>query len=320
MRQRPLIDTFLFSEHFELEVLLAKLHVESEVVDHWIAVQNRYTTKGEPKNAQLAELVRSDTRFHRFLDRLTIITLDQAYAADYKPSVRNRLAELAYGLLRSNKVKNYREHKYFFAERAQRDAASAAAIEIAGRYGSIMVSDVDEMLDGSTPLRRDILRRAVDSGAAVIHLPRRRFVFDYDNVSMARYRHVPLVAASALRSGTFTLGGLRQSPFGIPATPEPIVFEYSYCYTRVAIERKLSTFAHLHPGDEAIGRALRCNHALTVKAADRMRNVWWYETIDVEEARHPSYIADNLQRLRTGAVNPDYRRARQLEYPSLFPQ
>lgn len=319
MSARKLIDTFLFSDTYETEVLLAKLHVEADLVDHWIAVENTYSTKGAPKGAVLESVVRSDPRFLPFVERLSILTLDRPFAREYRPSLREKCTKLFYAIMRSHSLKHHAERPYFYAEQAQRDAATELALELAPDEGAVLVTDVDEMVDSSTPQRRDLLHRALSWQAAVVHLPRRRFVYDFDNVSMARFRHVPLVSMSALRRGERTLGAVRSDHRGFPASPEPLVFEYSYCYERAAIHRKLTTFAHLHPGDNAMQRALECNHAFTTLAAARMRNEWWFERVDPDEARHPVYIQANMDRLKTHAVDPQYRQARHRRYPELFP-
>ena len=306
-----IVDTFLFSESHEAELLLAKLHVEEELVDHWIAVENAYDIKGIWKGTALAETL-ADPRFERFRQRLTVLTLERRFVDEYAPSVRDRVGLLARQLIRSEgAVRGYRERPFFFSEAGHRDAATQAVRDLAGPDGWVLVSDVDEMVDGSDDARATIERGM--SWGTLVHLPRRRFVFDFDNVSMAAFRYVPLIRASLL--GRFTLGELRLKPVGIAAGVAPLVFEYSYCYDREALARKLKTFTHSDPGEDIVSVALECNHALVRRPTS---NAHWYEKVGIEEAGHPRYIVDNLDELRTNAVNPDYRAARAARYPELF--
>lgn len=309
----PIVDTFLFSEAHEAELLLAKLHVEEDLVTHWIAVENAYDTKGVWKGTCLGAVLEDD-RFAPFLDRLTVLTLEERFHDRYKPSTRDRVEFMVRRAMGSSAaLRGFEERPYFFAERKQREAANEATLDLSGGTGWVIISDVDEMVDGSSSYRRGLIERAT-SMANVLHLPRRRFVYDFDNVSVAPFRYVPMVRIESL--GESPLGTFRLTPEGVPSCLEPLVFEYSYCYERRAIERKLVTFTHVDPGVQVVERALECNHAPVTESS--MKNHHWYETIDTEEAEHPTYISEHMSELKTGVVNPEYRLARVRRYPSLF--
>lgn len=306
----------------EREVLLAKLHVESEMVDHWVAVENSYTVKGEPKAVHLEAILRDDERFRPFLDRFTRITLDRRLDAEFVESrkttmrmaMRRRL-----GRLSADAIARYRERPWLHAENAQRAAAWATVADITKGKGWLLESDVDEMMDASTPARRAAISDATANGALLNHLDRRRFVYDFDNIQLGRFRSVPLVSIEAIAAGTVPpLGKLRLTKKGVVPSPEPLVYEYSYCYGVDGIRRKLRTFLHTAPDSaSAVDRALECNHAPVLTEAS-LDNHDWLETIADDVARHPSYIRENAERLRTHAVNPEYREARRVRFPMLF--
>lgn len=312
MPEDRVIDTFLFSEPHEADLLLAKLHVEEEFVTDWIGVENTFTTKGDPKDVWLEKVLDGDSRFARFRDRITVLSLSERFVEGYRPSPRDRVGRTIRRLAGSEAARGYEERPYFFAEISQRNAATAPMEDISGGKGWVIVSDVDEMVDGSIPERSDLLERAM-SRSNIVHLPRRRFVYDFDNVSMAPFRYLPMARIEKL--GGRKLGDLRLTPYGVPSGLEALAFEYSYCYDRASIDRKLETFTHADPGADIVARALNCNHATT---SGTLLNHHWYETVGIDEAQHPAYIVDHLQELKTNVVNPDYRNARKQTYPDLF--
>lgn len=312
-----IVDTFLFSEAHEAVVLLAKLHVESEVVLHWVAIENSFTTKGEWKGHCLKRLLHSDLRFRPFLERITVVETRQDFTLDYRRDARLSAELLARRLVGKRSRIPRDERRYFHAEVAQRDAGLDTALAKLGGSGWIMVSDVDEMLDGSSVGRGNLLRRALASNARILHLPSRRFVFDFNNISMARFRHVPMIHTSALSAGS-SLGRLRNGQWGVVPGPDPLIFEYSYCYSKQAIHRKLDSFAHIHPGVDVLDRALECNHALIDISSTRLRSEDLFKVVDTEEAQHPAYVSEHLDEWMTQNVNPQYSEARGQRYPALF--
>jgi hypothetical protein len=317
-----LFSTFLFSEAFELEVLLAKLHSESPIVERWVAVENTYTFKGATKPAGLAAHLAGDPRFEPFRERIIVVSLAQDLTAGFRYSAGERLelaARLALpGSDRWLARRQFAELRYFHAERRQRDAALAPLLEISGRRGWVVVTDVDEMLDGTHPVRVDAVVDGTRSGADVLALPRRRFVFDIDNEAVPRVRHVPLVALSALTGSDASLDRLRKSLFGVVPGPEHLVYEYSSCYSLEHITRKVAGYAHLGPGPDALGRSFECNHVPLPRAPTRLVPEDWYHRVDPESVGAPRYVLEHLEELRTGLVNPEYREARRRCYPRLF--
>jgi hypothetical protein len=323
----PVIDTFLFSEAHEADILLAKLHIEQDIVDRWVAVENAFTIKGQPKPVELRALLSADPRFAPFLDRLDVVTIAENFPEQFRvPAADRRRRAVRQGLARVHAgsraaVVAYAEAPYFYAEAKQRDAALDRVLAAAGGADALVcVSDVDEILDGSHPRRRHVVAQALKADAAVVHFDRRRFAYDIDNMVLGGFRSIPAVRTSALSRGLVSLGRVRLDPQGVVASPEPVAFEYSYCYGLDGLRRKLETFTHLDPGASVVDRALEYNHQLKLVPATSVPHFsYWHERVDPEAAGHPEYVLDHFEELRTGAVNPDYAAARRRAFPQVFP-
>lgn len=317
-----IFDAFLYSEPFEREVLLAKLHTESELVSAWIAVENAYSIKGDWKGNSLATLVQEDERFTPFRDRLKIISLSRDFAGEYRHRPSDRTSAVLRGALRPTArrgiAKEFAERPYFYAESMQRDAAVSSLLELSGGQGWCFVSDVDELVDAADPARRDAIVACLRHGASVTLLPRSRYVFDYDNYAPGTFRSVPVVRVEDLAAQRDLLGQVRLTKTGLVTTPDPLAFEYSYCYPAEQIHRKLETFTHLDPGKSLAARALENNHSLRDPSRTAIESAHWYEKLPMREAMHPAYILDHVETLRTHIVNPEYWEARVQNYPALF--
>ena len=209
------------------------------------------------------------------------------------------------------------ERPFFFSEQSQRNAAWPLILDLSGGQGRVLVSDVDEMLDTSTVRRKLALDKALASGAWLVRLPRKRFVYDFDNILLGRFRDVPLVDIESIQKGILTLGESRATSGGYVASPTDLVYEYSYCYGPDGINRKLQTFAHVGTQAESIIRALECNHVI-VQSCEIPPSDAWCEAVTFEEGDHPSYVADNFNALLTRVVNTDYAEARRRRYPGIF--
>ena len=69
-----IVDTFLFSEPHEKEVLLIKLNLGAHYVAEWVLVENEYTHQSEFKGLFAQQMIDGDPRFDPFKDRLRIIS------------------------------------------------------------------------------------------------------------------------------------------------------------------------------------------------------------------------------------------------------
>ncbi|MFA5882575.1 MAG: hypothetical protein WDA60_01860 [Acidimicrobiia bacterium] len=316
-----LFDAFLFAEPHETELLLAKLHVESELVEAWVVVENSYTPKGAWKGTCLQGILDADRRFDPFRDRLHVVTLDRNFRAEFRRASRGRLSLAFRTALPGYDAAAYRtryaEAPNWFAEGRQRDAALPVVRELGGGDGWVLATDCDEMLDASNPVRRDALVRAVRSGAPSVSLRRQRFNYDFDNYCPA-LRFVQGASVRHLDQQGLGIDDVRKRLGGVGAGPEACVYEYSYCFDRAHIERKLATFPHLDPGTSTMHRALDCNHAMFAVRPSWVDPAVWYERIPLEQTGAPGYVLEHFERLRTGVVGEDYAANRRRHYPGLF--
>ena len=312
---------FSFSEPHEVDLLVAKLNVEAPLVAGWVIVENSFTHKGQPKDVHLRRLFDSDPRLMSFRERVTVVTLDENFRGEfrYSPIQRAKLAaKIAHPRYSSADAHtHYDEMPNFHAEQRQRDAALAPLADVSSGRGWVVVTDVDEFIDCSTGARRDQLVRALRSGAPVVRLRRQRFYFDVDN-ACPDVRFVGCAAIDHLRDTGRGLQSIRTSQDGLLPTPEPLVFEYSFCIPRSAITRKLQTYAHLVTAEHTVDAALEHNHGFFTSEPREIGLYDWYTRVDLEAIGAPGYVIDNADDLRTGNVNPEYEAARRLRYPHLF--
>lgn len=65
-------DTFLFADPSERDVLLAKLHIENNIVDHWFVVDTAYSNTGKFKGYHCKKVL-NDPAFLPFRQRITVV-------------------------------------------------------------------------------------------------------------------------------------------------------------------------------------------------------------------------------------------------------
>jgi hypothetical protein len=303
-----IVDTFLFSEPREVELLLLKLTLGDEVVSEWVVAESAYTFRGEHKGLFARRLVETDPRFARFRDRITVISSEAAF-----PAVR---PDDPHG-----------DAITFRSQYAQRDQVLE---HLTARWGAVsdawlFVSDTDECLDGTTPAKRALLQRHLSLSTDFLMFDRVRFWFDIDNVWPAK-RYTPLVRIPPLLRFLTTghsLGEIR-GPMtrGWPSAGlEGLVFEYSNCIDRDGVYRKYDTVGHVGMLREDLDRALACNHRPQFRIKGQSVGVSrddWMHRIVLTERNSPAYVREHYSRLRTGNIADDYEENRRRYYPELF--
>jgi len=71
------VNSFLFSEPHEKELLLLKFILENDGVDEWILLENAYTQQGEYKGLHATKIVGEDNRFAPYRHKLTVISKEE---------------------------------------------------------------------------------------------------------------------------------------------------------------------------------------------------------------------------------------------------
>jgi len=185
-----IVDTFLFSEPHEKEVLLIKLNLGAHYVAEWVLVENEYTHQSEFKGLFAQDMIEGDPRFDPFKDRLKIISGTHRF-----PPV-DRTQDI--------------DEQGLAADRAQRELALRYLLDAHDDDTWVLISDADEALDVSSEEKLDHLRRKVaEFGGSVVPLPRTRYWYDIDNLWLDR-RATTIVRLGHVRSHEPSLGHYRQ--------------------------------------------------------------------------------------------------------------
>lgn len=292
-----IIDTFLFSEPHEADLLYLKFVLENDCVDIWVLQENAYSTQGHYKGL-FAEEVLQQERFSPFLDKVAVVSAE------------------------SQVLEGHDEGHNFGRENWQRQLCLQlfAQAELP-RNSLVIVSDTDEMVDFSDEQRRNRLVEIFERHAQndVVYIGRMRYWFDYDNRAYIPCIRIPFIPIKRLAESPILISQVRHH-HGITydAGEEPLAFEYSYVFKSIEdVWRKKCTYAHTNFTYESIKIALECNHWPRCKergetvGADPMD---WFEKVELTESNSPKYVRDNLEYLRTNIVDPDYKLNRKNRY------
>ena len=300
-----IVDTFLFSEPYEKEVLLTKMILGNQHIAEWIVVEGAYTFQGEYKGLHAQNVIDADERFATFRSRVKIITT----TAPNPPLDYTRKDIDTQGM---------------DSERRQRSLAREYIINKYADDVWVLLSDSDEMIDLDESEKQELLQQKIATNRdGLILIPRRRFWYDFDNLWNA-VRATPLVTVARIRAATgdMGLGFLRSDHIGhTEEWPHRLVFEYSYCYDYENVLRKFRTFPHGGMTEAEIAQSMRCNH-IPISAFRKMKldlhKPLWMEKVALTPQNSPRYVRENLAQLRTNSIDPNYRENRPADYPNLF--
>lgn len=303
-----IIDTFLFSEPHEKEVLLIKFIVGSDYITEWVIVENEYTFQGEYKGVFAQQVLDSDERFAPFRDRIHLISASLQYPAiDY--------------------TRKDIDTQGMASERRQRSLAQKYIVEKYGHESDVWVllSDTDEVIDfdSFSDNFTFLTTQLTAANDGLVQVPRRRFWYDYDNLWNA-VRATPIVTVQRLAQATGNMGmGLLRSDYigAVTEWERTLVFEYSYCYRREHILRKFRTFPHGGMTDEEITQSMRCNHIPISKFRNKkldLHKELWMEKVALTPHNSPRYVQENFTTLRTNIIDEMYVANRKIDYPHLY--
>lgn len=298
-----IIDSFLFSEVFEKELLLIKFILEDPYVNEWILLENAYSFQGEYKGLHAKNLLDSDVRFAVYRDRITII------AKEMRPEVLNKSLVL--------------DEKAFKVEFWQRNLAHDYFINNYSDNDWIIISDVDEALDFTDEIRcNELFERIENDTQGVLHVATRRYWFDFDNAYKIMYG-IPMCTRKYLLENGKKLHDVRFEYHGdLKMQWKNIIgFEYSSCFDAGHIIRKLETGAHMGFSEINLKQALFCNHRVISEKRKRTlkpTNKFMLDTILLDESNSPKYVRDNLPTIKTNNIDPNYLENRLKAYPKLY--
>ena len=287
-----IIDTFLFSEPHEADLLYIKLMNESPRVDWWIIQENAYTTKGEYKGCFANEVLR-DLRFQPFKDKIIVC------------SANEKLSDSS------------EEATNFQREGLQRTICAKVLNQICkDQEDLIIVSDVDESIDFSSQDRSDRFDAFYKQQDRPFWITRKRYWYDYDNLCNLRSIRIPVIQAKYLTDNVWVLPQSRHyhdESRTLQDWDNPVAFEYSYVFRKWEdVQRKHVTYAHcMLDKEHDVRLGLDINAWIRSKQRNEKRSEYdFFEQIELTEENSPKYVRENLEKLKTNIVNPDYKEAR----------
>jgi hypothetical protein len=321
-----IIDSFMFSEPYEKELLLLKLEMENDVVDEWIIIEGSYSFQGEYKGHHINRIIAEDNRFLSFKDKIKVFEADDNFNHLYLMSPLEYIRRYI-----KMKIPKYRqqlvalsEEASFFAEKNQREIAVDYVVENCKDNDYLILTDIDEMLDATRKKKKEAFLGVLNSSEPCFKIKRKIFIYDFDNLTY-RKRYSPIINIASIKKlkiKTWVAQYIRTRLIweGMKKIDidEDLFYEFSYCFEKSKIIRKEKTYAHTGRGDVEIERALLCNHSfknITMINKDFINNKEnWFEKIDANDDNLPHIIVDRFQQLRTNSVAVNYKEMRKKYY------
>ena len=298
-----IVDTFLFSEPYEKELLLLKFTVEDAGVDEWVMLENSYTLQGEKKPFHAAKVL-EDKRFDPFRHKVKIIQGHIKGKEVYKEVENNDAHAFNVEFAQREMVREYLEEKYDDAD-------------------LVVVSDTDESIDFSNNKRKEEIYKAIqDNPGKIVNLKLRRYWYDIDNEYLIPYAQT-LIPVSKLRNDDRKLAEIRNANKAVSSfdTKSVVAFEYSHVFPLAHIERKFRTFAHTGYTLKDLRQSFRCNHRPASKKYGKSvqkNDRYFFKSIEIDQNNSPAYVLQNDNLLRTGHIDPDYEHNRRIDYPKFY--
>ena len=311
----------LFGNIEEVDGLLLKLESEKDYISAWFIVENAFDLKGRPKDCVFQDILENDKRFEKFKDRIHYTSLSTNFVELYKykqSELVDRQLRRLLGRWNSILQKRFEQKPNFFAEFNQRDACIDDVLALAQDDDYLFVTDFDEIINLEGARHAHVTRFIAENMPNFIGVGRLRFVFDFNNLQLGKWRTVPLIRVGALRKGLMRIFDSRLKDNYIPLDFTPIIYEYSYCIPKEKIIKKTKSFAHHSTSETAIERSFLANHLFVSDGSVPPRSIFWCETFDMSMHDHPTYIKDVFQNIKTDNVAVNYRENRRRLYPEVF--
>lgn len=297
-----ILDSFLFSEVYEKELLLLKFMLEDNGIHEWLILENAYSFQGGYIGLNARTLIYNDERFQPYLHKINFI------------EKKERTAELP--------VHEVNDNLSYKVEYWQRDLAYDYFINNYAEEDWIMIADVDEMIDFSDNARTKELHKKMLASKGMLVVPTKRFWYDFDNEYRLLIGNVMCSKKYLLSCGK-KLHELRKENRKISKDKwnHIVQFEYSSCYNLEFVQRKFYTGTHTGFTPNDLKRSLQCNHRPTYEVRDTKpenNKLYFFETIKLNATNAPKYVREHLAVLKTNLVDKNYKLNRRHIYPELF--
>lgn len=283
------VDTFLFSEPFEDDLLWLKLYHEYPIVDKFIGIESAYTFRGQHKGVCL-EKVLQQPRFKPFAHKVKVISILENRCLAQNENEYCRVSDTQRGFAESYIFSRYEDDDF------------------------VIISDVDEFIDGRSASRKAAFEQLL-THKVPLDIERLRYWYDIDNVGTFEPMEIslPVVPLLALKTKYMTWKDRKFKGEHVRHNDKDyLVFEYSSVFTHDGIIRKHLTFAHDGFSEEDIRRGLYYNSWPIQGGGLPNRNDKhrWFETVPLNAHNSPQYLIDNYHLFKTHSVNSNYKENR----------
>lgn len=304
----------MFSEPHEDNLLWLKFNVEAPFVNEWVITESAYTFQGKHKPIHIHDVL-SQERFTPFRHKIHVIELDRNTNFEYEIGFKELLKRKVKRWLNEHKGRDYELVPYaelagFYAEITQRQACMAYLQAHYSPQDIVIACDADEIFDFNEG-KIELLEQMLAAHPTPFYIRRLIFCYDYNNQT-ERIRYVPIARLKDFERKT--VQSIKHP--GIQNIVEvrcekTLVFEYTFCFSKEAIARKLASFAHVTDLDErALDFCLSNNVALINpgKIGEKYRadKENFYTTVELDAHNAPAFLRQNANRFKTGVVSPDY--------------
>lgn len=306
----------MFSEPHEDNLLWLKFNVEDPFVNEWVITESAYTFQGKHKPIHIHDVLSQD-RFTPFRHKIHVIELDRNTNFEYEIGFKELLKRKVKRWLNEHKGRDYElvpyaEHAGFYAEITQRQACVAYLQAHYSPQDIVIACDADEIFDFNEG-KIELLEQMLAAHPTPFYIRRLIFCYDYNNVT-ARDRFSPIVRLKELAGNPKSMHQVRHPMPGERVVVEAdrlLAYEYTFCFPKEAIAKKLASFAHVTDLDErALDFCLSNNVALINpgKIGEKYRadKENFYTTVELDAHNAPAFLRQNADRFKTGVVSPDY--------------
>ena len=303
----------MFSEPHEQDLLWVKFNIEDPYIAEWIITESTYTFQGKRKKLYLEEILKQE-RFTPFRNKIHYIKLGTNFHFEYEPPFKEIFKRKVKRFLNKNFAKKYEFVTYselasFYAEMNQRQACVPY---IEKKYKStdiVILCDADEMFDFNDG-KIDEFEKILSQNKTRFYIQKFVFCYDFDNYTN-RERKVPIIRVHHLKKTKVQFIKHPISILPILKVGVPFVFEYTFCFSKEAIYKKLASFAHVtETNNEDLEFCFENNIAQVAK--DKVDKTYkenkenFYEKLILDRSNSPTFVRENFEKLRTCIVDLNY--------------